>query len=323
MRREILTLSIAAGVVLASFGATVLILNSTLYSASGYVRGYLDALGRSDVDGALELAETAALPNGSDELLARAAIADLSDIRLVGEVVDPDGVHRVSFAYLADGIAGQTEFAVEAAPATLGLFANWSFESSPLGVVEVTVVNDPRFIANGLALSTPQQNTAARYLTFTPTALELRHDTTYLTAAPVTIAVTELGRPTPVRVDVTPNPAFVGQVQQQVDAYLDGCATQQVLLPTGCPFGQEIRNRVTTPPSWSIITYPIVTIRPDTTTTPWLVPRTAGTARLRVDVQSLFDGTVSTFDEPVPFTVAYTIDFLPNDELLVTPIPEG
>ncbi|MCY7411649.1 MAG: hypothetical protein LH471_01195, partial [Salinibacterium sp.] len=171
MRREILTLWIALGVVLASFGATVLILNSTIYSASGYVSGYLDALGRGDVAGALEFASTAPSPSGSDELLGREAIAELTDIRLVSEVVDTDGIHRVTFAYSADDIAGQSEYAVTPAAATLGLFSNWRFDTSPLGVVEVTVLNDPRFIANGINLRAPEQNQAARYLAFTPAAL--------------------------------------------------------------------------------------------------------------------------------------------------------
>ena len=321
MRREILTLSIALGVVLASFGATVLILNSTIYSASGYVAGYLDALGRDDVAGALELASTAEAPGGSEELLAREAIAELTDLQLLAEVTDADGIHRITFGYSADGIAGQSEFTVAPAGATLGLFSNWRFDTSPLGIVDVTVLNDPRFIANGLDLETPEQDKAARYLAFTPTTLELSHATTYLSGKPVTVAVTEPSRPVTARVEVEPNKNFVEQVQQQVDAYLDDCATQQILLPTGCPFGQEIRNRVATPPSWSIVSYPIVTISPSAADEQWFMPRTAATARLVVEMQSLFDGTLSTFDETVPFTVAYTIGLLTNDELLVTPIP--
>ena len=39
------------------------------------------------------------------------------------------------------------------------------------------------------------------------------------------------------------------------------------------------------------------------------IPKTAGTAHLRVDVQELFDGSVSTFDEDVPFEVEFAIAF--------------
>jgi hypothetical protein len=38
-----------------------------------------------------------------------------------------------------------------------------------------------------------------------------------------------------------------------------------------------------------------------------------------VQVRSLFDGSVSTFDEDVPFTVSYTITFPGDGGLLITP----
>ena len=56
MRREIITWSVVLAVILGAFGATVVILDSSLYSASGFVRGYLDALSRHDADGALKAA---------------------------------------------------------------------------------------------------------------------------------------------------------------------------------------------------------------------------------------------------------------------------
>ena len=43
---------------------------------------------------------------------------------------------------------------------------------------------------------------------------------------------------------------------------LDECATQQVLMPTGCPFGKPLANRVEGDPQWSIAVYPKVDIIP-------------------------------------------------------------
>jgi hypothetical protein len=48
------------------------------------------------------------------------------------------------------------------------------------------------------------------------------------------------------------------------------------------------------------------------------MPRTSAAAHLVVEVRSLFDGTVSTFDEDVPFTASYLVAFLPGKELLIT-----
>src|SRR3954469_14228919 len=68
-RRELITLSIVAAVIVAALGGTILILNATLYSAGGFVRGYLDSIARSDVAGALELAGTIPAGDSSRELL--------------------------------------------------------------------------------------------------------------------------------------------------------------------------------------------------------------------------------------------------------------
>ena len=98
-------------------------------------------------------------------------------------------------------------------------------------------------------------------------------------------------------------------MQEKVDAYLDECATQEVLFPTGCPFGQPIENRVVSTPEWSIADYPDIRIEAGGEFETWVVPTTSGTAHLVVEVQSLFDGSVSTFDEDVPFDVDYLIAF--------------
>jgi hypothetical protein len=50
----------------------------------------------------------------------------------------------------------------------------------------------------------------------------------------------------------------------------------------------------------------------------WTMPQTDAAAHLIVEVKSLFDGTVSTFDEDVPFSVSYLITFLPDDQLLIS-----
>ena len=48
------------------------------------------------------------------------------------------------------------------------------------------------------------------------------------------------------------------------------------------------------------------------------MPVTKATAHLTVDVQSLFDGTTSVFDEDVAFSVSYLATFLGDDEVLIT-----
>lgn len=322
VRRAILAALAGLLLIVGGFAATVAILNATVYSAAGFARSYLDALARQDPAGALEFSDTMLMPNASNELLARDGMPGLSDIALVSDTARPDGTHRVVFSWSSQGEQGTTTFDVVRTGTRLGLFATWRFDQSPLGWLDLTVLHDDRFAVNGLELQTPAQNAAAPYLAFTPGTYVLSHDTRYLAAEPVTIVAEKLTTPDDgysATLDIQAAPAFLTAVQEAVDASLDTCATQEVLMPTGCPFGQSMANRVASTPEWSIIAYPEVAVTPGLRASEWQMPTTTGTAHLRVDVRSLFDGSVSLFDEDVPFRVGYLVTLQPDDSILLSP----
>jgi hypothetical protein len=318
VRRVLITWGVAAAVVIAGFLGTVLVLGATVYSPSGFVHGYLDTLARHDAQGALELAG-AGVESGdaSRELLVPAAMGELGDIRFVSEQRVADGSRLVTFAYLAGDAEAESTFQVRPAGALFGLFPRWDFVTSPIGVLQVTPRHDARFTANSVQV-TASQDAATPYLVFTPSLTVLDHETTFLQADPIRALAEKPGASVTAAVDIRPNATFVKQVQTELNDYLDDCATQEVLLPTGCPFGQEISNRIISTPQWSITDYPQVTIVPGPEPATWLMPRTTAAAHLTVEVRSLFDGSVSTFDEDVPFTAGYLITFLDDDELLIT-----
>ena len=317
MRREIITWSIVVGALVAAFAGTVLVLNSTLYSASGFVRGYLDSLARHDVDGALELAGTVVTGDASDELLTAAALGELTDLELVSDTAQPEGTHRVVYSFTADGRSGQSTFSVRPEGTLLGLFPTWGFESSPLGVLQVSPLHGTGFTVNGVEVTADAQDQPSPYLVFAPGSYELGSDSLYLKASPVTITASQPGAAVIGVVELHPTTEFLEQVQKEVDEYLDDCATQRVLLPTGCPFGEEISNRIVGTPEWSISAYPPVALQPGTEPGSWVMPATAGAARLVVDVRSLFDGLVTPFDQDVPFTSSYVVTFLGDNRLLI------
>jgi len=318
MRREIITWTVVAAIIVALFGGTVLILNATLYSAAGFVRSYLDSLARHDVDGALELAGTVAAGDASDELLVAGALGDLSDLRLVSDDTDAQGIHRVVFAFTSGGTSGESAFSVRPQGTLLGLFPTWSFESSPLGVLQVTPQHGTSFTVNGVAVNAAQPDQPSPYLVFAPGTYELASKSLYLEAAPTQVTASQPGAAVIASVRLLPTTAFVAQVQKELNNYLDECATQQVLLPTGCPFGEEIANRIVSTPAWSIAHYPKVTLKPGAAPGSWLMPATDAAAHLVVDIRSLFDGSVSTFDQDVPFTSSYVVTFLPDNKLLIS-----
>jgi hypothetical protein len=317
VRREVLLWSVAVGGVLIAFGVVVLALNLTVYSASGFVRTYLDALARQDATAALELAGTAAAGDASDALLVREAMGELDDIETIADRTAADGTHYVTARYLIAGETSTTEFAVERSGTLFGLFNGWSFAQSPLSVLQLTVQHEGDFTANGVDLvSEVGQDAEGLYLAFTPSAIELTHESEYLTADPVVARLLQPGTAVPAALDIRANQAFVDEVQRQVDEFLTECTTQPVLLPTGCPFGETIPNRIVSAPVWSMVELPKMTIEPSGEVATWRVQRTPGVAHLVVDVQSLFDGSVSTTDEDVSFDVAYNVTILPDDLLI-------
>ncbi|WP_010204485.1 hypothetical protein [Salinibacterium sp. PAMC 21357] len=343
MRRELVTWSIVLGLIIAAFATTVVVLNSTIYSATGFTRSYLGALARHDLDSALKIADIhvpaesgassddgagatpidttgagSMLLAGSHDLLRPSALSTIEDIAVVDRVKNADGSETVTFDFELDGRSAQSAFTVTRAGTNFGVFADWDFVTAPLSIVRLTVLNSPEFTANGSDFVTPVQNTPAPYVVLTPSSFDIAHSSTFLEAEPIVVSATEPGATVRARLDIVPNKHMTAQVQREIGVSLDECATQVVLLPTGCPFGQPMANRIVTTPEWSIAAYPPVALQPGSEPSTWLMPPTDAAAHLLVDVRSIFDGSVSTFDEDVAFSASYLVKILPNDKLLIT-----
>jgi hypothetical protein len=328
MRRTLLTWSAIFALLFVGFGLSIVALNASLYSAHGFVGRYLEALARHDSAGALELPGVSTGNEAANDLLTDDAMGDIADVRVVSDSAASDGHRSVVMEYSlkADGMSRQTartEFVVAPDGTTFGLFPRWRFVQSPITTVSLTVLHDQRFAVNGHDVATTADpDSPATYLLFAPGAYVFDHDSEYLTAKPVPVVVDTVGDITDVAVDVQANEAFVAEVQKHVNAYLDSCTTQEVLMPTGCPFGQQISNKVTTAPKWTMVSDPVITIVPGAEPGTWAVPRIPATAHLVVGVKSLFDGTTSTFDQDVAFDVQYKLTFEANRRLVITAVYE-
>src|SRR5664279_1650610 len=135
MRRELVNWSIVLGLIIVAFVTTVVVLNSTIYSSSGFVRSYLGALARHDMASALEIADirlpeehgaasddgSGATPidttgagslllAGSHDLLRPSALSSLEDIEVVENEANPDGTETVTFTFELDGRSAQSTF---------------------------------------------------------------------------------------------------------------------------------------------------------------------------------------------------------------------
>lgn len=343
MRRELVTWSIVLGLIIAAFAITVVVLNSTIYSSQGFVRSYLGALARHDMTAALDIADiyvpeehgaasddgSGATPidttgagslllAGSHDLLRPSALSTLENIEMVDSKTNADGTQTVTFSFELDGRAAESTFTVTRAGTNFGVFAEWDFVTPPLTIVRLTVLNSQEFTANGTDFVAASPDAPSPYVVLTPSSFDITHTSKFLTAESIVVSATEPGSTVRARLDVVANKAMIAQVQREVDGYLDECATQVVLLPTGCPFGQPMSNRIVTTPEWSIAEYPPVSLTPGSEPSSWVMPPTDAAAHLRVDVRSIFDGSVTTFDQDVSFSASYLVTFLPDDKLLIT-----
>ena len=324
MRGTWIRIGVAGALLIAAFVVAVVVLNSTVYSPSGFVRGYLDALVRKDVKAALALAGPTPSSSALDDFLSPDIMADLSDIE-VTEMPDTEtlatGHHIVRVAFTADGRRGSADFEVEDAGRVLGFFQAWAFTTPPLVQVDLTVLHARQFTANGVAKVTPVTDGSASYLAFAPGAIDFASDTEYTDAAPQTVVLDEPGRRSDVQLIAEANEALTQLVTAQATKYLDDCAGQTVLFPVGCPFGQDIADRIApgTSPKWTITQYPQIIVTPTTTLGQWQVQTTQGVARLEASVQSIYDGSIAPFSAEVDFQVGYVATFVAEDDLVLTP----
>lgn len=299
-------------------GGAVVGLNATVFGPGDFVRIYLDALARGDAEGALALPGVTA-GNLDPSLLRDDVLTGLSDLRQVSDEPLGDDRHRVTITWSAPGGDGTTAFEVERVGTRMGLFPEWGFAVSPIAELALDIEHDPRYTANDMPATTGRTTDGtAAVAVFVPGSYVLAHDSTYLRADPVNAIADRPGGTVKATVEVEPGPAFAPALAKAVSAALSACTAQHVLFPTGCPFGETITNRLASEPEWTIVREPELELEPGEFGT-WIAGPAPGTAHLVVEVQSLFDGSLSTFDQDVPFRARYLVRF-DGDDLVLSAI---
>lgn len=341
LRSDLTLLAFIGLLLFAAIGAGGMSLYQSFYSPSAFVQRYIDLLSTGRAAEALQvpgvsldlsvLQDAGIDASASEALLRRAALAPLTDVT-VSEKSEKNGVHEVVVDYRAGGVEGTSTFTV-AQDGWVGVVPNWRFTESPLAEIELTVRGADKFAVNGFAVDRRQVSVdgaeavpldPVHLLVFTPGRYSVTVDTPIATSPGVSVlADTALAR-TPVDVQAEPTEKFIGVVQQQVEQFLTECAKQEVLLPTRCPFGLQLHNRLApdTTPKWSITTQPVVTLVPDGAA--WALPPTDAMAHIDVEIQSLFDGTVREVSQDVPFRVNGTVTVLADGTVSIrVGSPEG
>ncbi len=311
---------LAAAVAIA-FAIAVAVLNATVYSAGGFVRGYVDALDAGDTTSALAFAGIQPTDTPGDALLTVSEKGLLGDVGIVADTPTAGGSHVVTTSFRDPaGRAHRTEFTVRPEGRFGGLFTRWTFATAPTASLDVTPLHDARFTANGVQIASENAGLATRYSVLAPAVVSLSHDSTYLTATPRTVVSASVGGVATASVTVAPRSTFTEKVRQDVSKYLrTSCVPQRVLLPAGCPFGQQVDDRLTSSPTWTMTTFPPVRLTATATSGVWRVAEATGRAHLRVGAQSLYDGHDYTIDEDVAFTVGYVVSIGTDNGLTIRP----
>ncbi|MFF7682339.1 hypothetical protein ACFZA2_06195 [Microbacterium sp. NPDC007973] len=327
LRREIPAMILIAVLLVAALGAGAASLYREFYSPRAFVLHYLELLQEHRTAEALAVPgvavdsaelEARGLPaTASEALLRPEALTTVTDATVTDETVDGDQA-RVTVSYTAGGYSGTTTFAIEHDPGE-GVLPRWRFARSPLSVMELNVGGSMRFSVNGFEVDKRQvsidgadadPSADVPLLVFSPGLYSVAVDTAISATPGVAVLADAPLVGIPVEVQAEPTEDFIGVVQDRVEGFLTACAEQKVLQPTGCPFGFTVRNRIDGAPTWSIVEQPVVTVVPDGAG--WRIPSAKAVAHIDVEIRSIFDGSVRTVEEDVPFRVDGQITVLPD-----------
>lgn len=290
-------------------------LQRTFYGPQGLVMQYLDALASKNAAGALALPgvkldkaklKDAGLPAGSTAALLRSEVLpELTGITFVSDEDMGNGVHDVTFDYTSGSTEGSSTFSV----VSDGPF-NWRFDVSPISVINLTVKHSTQFSVNGFAVDTRQlvsKDTKPKFTNilniqaFTGVDYTFKIKNKMLTSDSASVLASDSSQVAEAEVEAKPTDAFNKAAQSAVNAKLKDCAKQKVLQPTGCPFGVHVTDRISGDPKWSITEFPEIELEAGENS--WEIPDVDGEAKIKVDVQSIFDGSIDHEEEDVSFTM--------------------
>jgi hypothetical protein len=316
VRRAVVAWVVVFALLVGAGAGAVLVLNATAFGAAGFVRVYLEAIARGDADGALEIPGVTVAAGLRDDFLIDDALAGVTGLREVSVAAGTDGTEVVTFAWTTGGRESLSAFTVERTGSRLGLFPEWAFAESPIAALELTVENDDRFDLNGVAASSGAGAEPVAYAVLVPGVYRADHTSTYLEARAVDAVAATPGSPIDTTLEVLPADSLRERIATEVREHLTECAMQEVLFPTACPLGRSISNRVVSAPEWSIVEYPALDVEPGATFGTWFVPPADGVAHLTVEVQSLYNGKISTFDRDVAYAASYVVTIGADDTTL-------
>ncbi|MBX9472161.1 hypothetical protein [Microcella sp.] len=292
MRREAQLWGGAAAAVLGLGAASFALAVVATATPEAHVLRYLEALAADDLVAAARLAgvpDGDALPLGDD--------GEPSIVRIIERTDSTDGDARVIAEYGTEQDAVTAVFLLTPGPAHLGIVPVWQFARSPIDSASVEVDQHDRLRVNGQIVQTPEAGEAVSLAVFVPSRVTARVVDPHVQADAVSRRVNG-STPTAIVLEAKPTALLTRDVAVEFESFLIACTEQRVLLPTGCPFGRSVTERVVDRPTWQLTSPPDIEIVAGRSPGTWAVVGEAE-LRLTVQVQRLRDGLVSDLDETV------------------------
>lgn len=304
---------------LLALGSLTLI-NRLVYGPQGQVRAYFTAARAGDGSRALGILG-APLPQANPALLdgaaLKAAFADLEDLTIETQDISPDGqLATVKASYSLDGQPASTNFELKKVGSYWGVFDQWQIQAQQLPSLEVRAPLEA-ITLNQTKLALPEGKTSFALLY--PASYSLTYESALYSAPSQTLQVTDPGKQLePLTLSLEPSEAARLSVQQQIKTYLDSCAAQSSLYPTGCPFDYDFSGRVEGHVTWQISRYPQaeVSLRGSS----WSLSPAQGQAEISFRELDLYTGATRQVKQTLDFTLRGSLK-AQDQALTFTPSP--
>lgn len=280
------------------------LINRLVYGPQGQVRAYFAAVREGDGSKALGILG-AQVPDASAAMLnggaLKASFAGLKDLSTRAVTVTDGGDRAtVTVTYTLDGEAGSTDFHLHKVGSHWGVFDQWQIDAGELPTVEITSNSVEAATLNNTKVAV--EGGTRKFAVLYPGSYTVTYESALYTAGSQTVDVTApSSAPSPLTVELTPSEAAVTSVQQQIKTYLDTCAAQSSLYPTGCPFEYNFSGRVDGDVTWLVTEYP----QPEVTLAggKWALGKSSGKAEISFTELDLYTGETQQVTKTVSFSL--------------------
>lgn len=310
-------LAIAGLLVVVLTVASVPVLGMVAYSPARTVTAYFDALDRRDAEAAVGRLLTGEITDGwalTDEALDGAPSLP-TRVSVTHTEVDGDR----ATATVEFDLAGSTrtqQFSLVRTPGTWGLFPVWLIDPGSLPRLDLIVDGASTLRINSADVPAPRDGLPVLY----PVEYSVGFAEHYFRSGVQNAVVDGSAPEVEVRLAAEPTEELRTEVEQQVHAHLDECATATTLMPTGCTFGHDSANQMLGDVAWEIVEYPQV--RLSTERRRLVTAPSEGVAQVTGRYRDIVTGTESDFDESVTFTFSAAVSVV-DGEPHVDPLEAG